>query len=92
MPRAVAIGRVRRLDFIGAYEQRRSTGGWRQPTGLYLHDPLDGLTAGLSAEDSSVLYALMAGGVGQERLEFLGYAYLGRLGVGRSLDFPDDEQ
>jgi hypothetical protein len=31
---------------------------------------LDGF--GLSAEDSAVLYRLMAGDVGQERLEFLG--------------------
>jgi hypothetical protein len=39
-------------------------------TGLYLDDPLHSF--GLSAEDSAVLYRLMAGDVGQERLEFLG--------------------
>lgn len=39
----------------------RSTRQAGSPTGLFGDDPLEGLAAGLSAEDSSVLHALMAG-------------------------------
>jgi hypothetical protein len=43
--------------------------GWRQPTGLYLDDPLADFPT-LSAEVSAALHAPLAVG-SQERLEFL---------------------
>jgi hypothetical protein len=53
----------RDLEFVGVGSTVRSSEGWRQPTGLYLDDPLE--VFGLSAEDSAVLHSLMD-------IEFLG--------------------
>jgi hypothetical protein len=59
------------LDFIGAYEKRRSGRGWHQPDQLAALQPLYELDAEPSAEDAAILQKLMSVGT-EAALEFLG--------------------
>ena len=59
------------LDFIGAYEQRRSERGWRQPDDLAALASLYELDAEPSPEDSAILQSLMNAGHA-DRVEFMG--------------------
>jgi hypothetical protein len=59
------------LDFIGAYEQRRSERGWRQPDQLAGLQPLYELDAEPSAEDTAILQSLMNAGHA-DQAEFMG--------------------
>jgi hypothetical protein len=57
-------------DFIDAYEQRRSSGGWHQPDECRVLAPLYEVDAEPSAEDSAILQSLMSVG-SQSALEFI---------------------
>jgi hypothetical protein len=58
------------LDFIGSYERRRSGRGWHQPDQVAALRPLYEIDVEPSAEDSTILSALMMAGH-QDRLESL---------------------
>jgi hypothetical protein len=58
---------IEELTFIGAYSERRSSGGWHEPGNLSVYE----LDAEPSAEDRDLLQSIMMIG-SQQRLEFLG--------------------